>query len=530
MLITNIEKKTILDFINYKYANGFISVPNKIRVAAYARKSQEDEACSLETQLSEIHKFYMELKREFLGFQLEFNEIDIYTEDNVSGVFVDNRRELNKLLEKVRKKEYEIVIALKYDRIGRGTTSFEAVRDCLIANCCMLLSTIERDDGSETSELTRIVLGGISLYHARNSAKLSSLAMNFMAMEGKSTGRLPLGFKANKDHIIEVDETEAPIVKLIFSLTAQGESLANVVKRLDELGYKTRDGYNFTTSTITTMLRNEKYDGVYIYNNKKRKESEYRRTHRVLLGRFDEVRIENIIPRIIDHETFMKVQGILDQRKRNHFYSSNQEFKRDYLLSSKIYCKNCMKPMGGSMTSSHNCHYPLYVCSNKKRHVNDCYTKSVNADYIEPIIKNLITQYFNEILRQNHEIFGIIQKDTKVELEMQLNVLKRDLNRTTRDSKIIFSKILEETDELFQKEFKATYKDKLNKIEELNEQIIVTETKLVELNEIINNLIARPFEISEEQLFSDRNIAKRLVVGFIDSIVCDNDEVIIKFK
>ena len=63
-------------------------------------------------------------------------------------------------------------------------------------------------------------------------------------------------------HKVVINEEEAPIVKEIFTEYANGKSVCKIVKELNERGIKNR-GKPFITSTLYTMLKREKYTGIY---------------------------------------------------------------------------------------------------------------------------------------------------------------------------------------------------------------------------------------------------------------------------
>lgn len=527
MVLTNHEHDTLIKFANAKVENKFRNEPNILRFAAYLRKSQEDEANSLNTQLAEVKKMFEDLKSEFPNYQLILEDKDIYAEDGVSGLFLD-RGKLTKLINGSCKKEYDGVITLRNDRIGRGS-SFETIRNILLMNYCLIISTRDRDNGDAVSELMRYVLNGLNIYHARNAAALSSLSMNNLAKDAKCIGRLPLGFTADENKNIIICEEEAKIVRKAFELAASATPIIDIATTLNDLGYKTRDGFDFISSTIATMLRNEKYDGTYIYNNEKRKDSEYRRTHRVLLDQFSEIRLENAIPRIIDHNVFVKVQGILDLKKRTHFHHHDAQ---DYLLTGKIKCKNCSKALYGSSTISGSSHkrYRLYVCHNYKRHINDCHTRALNAEYIESIVRKVITSNINMLLQEHPELLATLHIDNQKQVEDQIRNIQKGISKLNREITKITDKIINEDDESLIERFKAKYK-------EIEKQIVAEQFELEKLqgslnviNSQVNDASTSKITITEDMLFENSVIGKRLVECLIDEILYDNDEIIIKFK
>ena len=89
------------------------------------------------------------------------------------------------------------------------------------------------------------------------------------------------------------------------------------------------------------MLRNVKYQGTYLYN----REDGKKKSKRVLLEKYDEVRTEGAIPAIVTKSTFDKVQNILNGRTQCR---PNLNSHSEYILTGKIYCAKCGLTMSGT--------------------------------------------------------------------------------------------------------------------------------------------------------------------------------------
>ena len=99
-------------------------------------------------------------------------------------------------------------------------------------------------------------------------------------------------------------------------MTVKGYSYRDIANYLNSNGYTNR-GKEFRVY-FNDMLRNEKYAGVYVWNLRECKMKLGKKTNRVLKPREEVIRIEGGMPKIIDDETFKKVQEILDKRKRHY--------------------------------------------------------------------------------------------------------------------------------------------------------------------------------------------------------------------
>ena len=83
------------------------------------------------------------------------------------------------------------------------------------------------------------------------------------------------------------------------------------------MGYRTRLGNTFSKETMYEMLRNEKYNGVYVFSRASSKNESGRRNNHMDKPVEDQIRIPGGMPKIVDDDTFAKVQSILASRKRH---------------------------------------------------------------------------------------------------------------------------------------------------------------------------------------------------------------------
>ena len=100
----------------------------KLNVSIYARKSTEDKTdTSIATQIENCREFVQKYDSLFT-----LSEEHIFQEDKVSGMYIENRKELSKLLNLVDKGIINVVVVARSDRFSRDS-----------ANMVMLLRKLE---------------------------------------------------------------------------------------------------------------------------------------------------------------------------------------------------------------------------------------------------------------------------------------------------------------------------------------------------------------------------------------------------
>ena len=190
------------------------------------------------------------------------------------------------------------------------------------------------------------------------------------ALKGKVVnGTPPLGYRVTPDKYLEIDPVEGPLIIKIFEMYAEGNTYAEIMMHLNELGHKTKRGADFNKNSITRIINNEKYLGKHIWRG-----------------------IEVKTPQIVSQELFDKCQ---DKLARIKPAPGRGKAKVDYLLSGKLFCGICGASMNGeSGTGRSGATYNYYKCHNAKKK-NTCTKKPVKKDWIE---QQVVLAMYHEVL------------------------------------------------------------------------------------------------------------------------------------
>ena len=118
----------------------------------------------------------------------------------------------------------------------------------------------------------------IKEYYSKNLAREVMKGMKETAYQAKHTGGLPpLGYDVNAEKKYVINEKEAESVRLIFEMYTARYTLSQMVDELNSRGFKTKAGAIFKSNSINSILTNEKYTGVYIFNKSAKKDAYGRR-------------------------------------------------------------------------------------------------------------------------------------------------------------------------------------------------------------------------------------------------------------
>ena len=194
------------------------------------------------------------------------------------------------------------------------------------------------------------------------SVELSQKIHRGMAINAEkclSNGSNPgLGFKVDAERRFYVDEEEAAVVREIYERYASGETKAEIIRDLKRRRVKTSLGKEFSPNSLSHLLSNKRYIGVYLYKGKE---------------------TPGGMPRILDDDLFYRVQSMMNKNKNA---PARTHGEGEYLLTTKLFCGHCKEMMvgyGGTSKTGRQYHY--YMC--KKARKKKCDKKIIGKQYIE---------------------------------------------------------------------------------------------------------------------------------------------------
>lgn len=159
----------------------------------------------------------------------------------------------------------------------------------------------------------------------------------------------PYGYRKSADGRMEPDEDVAPNVQMIFQWASEGNTAAEITRRLYAMNIPTpgeyrklkgKDYYNvsrtngvWSTSTVLRILEDQRYIGTYVIGKRKVKEIGSRHTQ--LKDESEWFKIPNHHPAIVSVDLFEKANASIKR------FSLLNKKPRDYLLRGKVFCGCC---------------------------------------------------------------------------------------------------------------------------------------------------------------------------------------------
>lgn len=347
--------------------------------------------------------------------------IDTYI-DEAKSATTSQRPAFQKMIADSKLRTFDIVLVHKLDRFARNRYDSALAKRELKRNGVAVFSVLENLDSSPESIMLESVLEGMSEYYSQNLAREVMKGMTQNALQGKHTGgRPPLGYDVDViTRKLIINEEEAKAVRLIFEMYADGKGYSEILEELFQRNYKTKMGKHFLKNSLYGILTNQKYQGTYIYNKSTSKFGDGTRNSHQYKNDDEVIVIDGGCPQLIDKETFAKVQKrIVGNRHRG----AKVNAKHRYLLTGKVFCKECGKAMVGNarFCGRGKNLYITYRCPTKK---HSCHNKEINSSYLENYVVELLEkEIFN--VSALKEISKKIHKEQKVDVCNKVREIKQ---------------------------------------------------------------------------------------------------------
>lgn len=310
-----------------------------------------------------------------------------YDDGGFSGANLD-RPALQRLLTDIKAGGINCVVVYKVDRLSRSLMNFAQLLEFFDKyNVAFVSVTQAFNTNTSMGRLTLNILLSFAQFEREIISERTKDKMGAARKRGQWLGgRPPLGYDiAENGKKLMINPKEAKIIKEIFKLYLEGNSLLKVAQILNEKGYRSKQGVSktgkayggtkFSATRIQAIINNVLYIGKVKY-----------------AGQIYDGQQEAII----DEETFKKAQEKLKQNRVERKAIKNIECTG--LLTHILRCNMCNTFMFHTYTMKNKTRkYRYYVCTNaQKRGYHSCPNRSLNAQAIEDAVINCLKQTLSD--------------------------------------------------------------------------------------------------------------------------------------
>jgi hypothetical protein len=327
-----------------------------------------------------------------------------------------------------------------------------------------------------------------------------------------------------KDGKLFINEEEAEIVKLIFSLYIQGFGFRSIQKKIDEIGYTSRNGTSFAMTTLKRIIKNEKYIGTLICN-KKHKDFDTKK----IIDMPEEYWIihENVIPPIIDKKTFDKAQEILESKKEKYGHNNIRgAYQGCHLYSKKIVCGTCNKTYWHQIYSKTS--YELWQCQLYRRYGKNtekgCNNPHIDHKILDTIVKKSIFNFIKNKKDYIDRAIEFLEKDSDTANDKKTyNSYCKKMDKLTKRRENLL--MMRADGEISKEEF-FNHKLKLENEIQITENLILEESKK---NKKLKNQKDKLTLLNEELILnykSYKEIPEDLIIELLSNVIIYNNNTI----
>lgn len=350
------------------------------RVAMYLRKSREDIEAEKQGK-GETLKKHREALFEFAKNQ-KLNVIEIYPEVK-SGEKLIYRPEMQRLLDDVENGEYQAVLVMDIDRLGRGDMQeqgliLNAFRE---SNTKIITPGKTYDLRDESDEL----MTEIQTLFARQELKIITRRMQRGRVQSVKSGnyigtRPPYGYEIRKEgkaRWLVPHPEQAEIVKQIFDWYVNGDPIdgemgANkIAAKLNGMGFKSYTGRSWESPSILSILKNEVYLGIVQWKKKEYKKTQTGRESKAR-PRDQIISAEGKHEALVSQATFQKAHERLKKKYHSPYQLTNGIANP---LAGLIRCGKCGRAMVLRPYTNQASHI---MCTNK-----ECDCRSSRFEFVE---------------------------------------------------------------------------------------------------------------------------------------------------
>lgn len=452
-----------------------------IRVAGYARVStgRPEQKTSFESQQKHYH--------ELIGRHPEWVDVGLYADEGITATSMRKRKNFLRMLQDCRDGKIDKIIVKSVSRFARNTVDCLATIEELTALNVDVYFELQNLSSLQDSKTTRLQLTMYASMAQEESETLSE-SVAYGIREGIKNGRYrqprAYGYSYDKENKrLHIIDEEAEVIRRIFNYFLQGMTVGQIAYELNKQQITPPKGNGWYESTITNILRNEKYIGNLVLQKTVSTDLKLRRR---VPNQGEQFRVVDNHAAIISKEMFERVQRefIYRDSLRGYGITGKAAYTSQYAFSNKMFCGHCGGKYRRHRYEKKNKktgeleHVFTWVCINHKLNGNEACPqtqvkeKSVEAafvaalntliedkdGFIETVIEN-ITEVLNTRLSESategdRAAYAALQKDLQV-------LLTTSLRSPTAESAREYERLVKEMEELKYK-IERDEKDRLN--------------------------------------------------------------------
>lgn len=538
----------------------------RVRMLLRVSSNQQLEADGDLSVQRQLVKEYVEKQADWVLDTKEYFEGSTSAYKNA----VTDRDILQEALNDARKREYDILVTYKDDRIGRRMWEIGAYVMTLKSNGVDIYTVKDGCISPENDDIMGQMVLALRYGNAQKSSSDTGMRVKDTAQKlvqkGKFMGgKAPYGYElvlsgeiskhGRALHKLQIIPGQAQVVQYIYNLSLHREyGSAKIAKHLNEDARFCLLAPNdiWKSATITSILTNPIYAGYTAYKRREHRNGKY---HRLDSAEWIKAEIPNRDIQIIDKDTWDKTQKRRMCRSAKYAGSAAHEnvrfaAKKEGMLSliDVIHCGYCGRKLTNGTKYSYwtvkatgekrACKIPIYRCPAAQEGMPHDKINRFRADRTERIVFACIGSYINalqikeEMIKEMECHNDIEAKEVRDEIER----LRKELEKTVCGIEVMQNHIPEAISgdyPLHVEELASAIQKQREKEALLKRLIYEKEKSLEEAEGFYDEWEKNEKEIpTPEQLFkeADRHTQRVFVNRLIERIDITGEQIKIRFR
>ena len=420
----NKERKiTIIEPVRQKIEITATEIPEKLRVAAYARVSteQDEQQSSYEAQVD----FYTR----YIQSNPNWEFVAVFSDEGITGTNTRKRDGFNLMIQKAMNGEIDLILTKSISRFARNTVdTLQTVRKLKAAGVEVIFEKENLHTLDPKSEVMLTIMSSLAQEESRSISENVRWGKQKSMRDGKVSLAYSrfLGYKKGLDGRPEIVEKEAVIVRDIYNYFLSGKTLNEIAALLTRMGIPTPAGKSkWCVSTVRSILSNEKSKGEALLQKTYTVDyltKEVRKNN----GEVASILVRHSHEAIIEPEVFDLVQEMLAENIKRR-----SKVRTKHPFAGKIVCGDCGGFYGHKVwrLRSTGEHYDVWYCNHKydgdepcssprlrETEIRDAFEKVLQAcGDLNPVYSD---ERWNELVqsvavyRGNHLIFTLANGET----------------------------------------------------------------------------------------------------------------------
>ncbi|WKY44862.1 recombinase family protein [Eubacteriaceae bacterium ES2] len=496
-------------------------IKNAVIYARFSSKMQNDGA-SIDLQLDACNEFARKN-----GYSIVRN----YVDEAISGTKESQRVQFMQMISDAENQEFSTVLVYKYNRFARNLNLQLKYEDLLDQSGVSLVAVTENYGDSHQAKLLKLIASWSAENDVIQISENVLRGQKSRARECRHCGGLPpLGYDVDpvtKHLVLSANTDEITAVKIIFDMRSKGYTYQEISDALTKAGVnRSKKGHSITKTTMLSILKNEKYMGIFVFNKSSPKDKRGKRNGHRQKNDSEIIKIPGGCPSIIDEQTFEQAQHV---RKNSNAAAGRARAKRHYLLSGLLYC-SCGAAYTAHYRNERPGHksYANYVCSGRQRNSQStCQNRGIEMTTLDAVVMDLIQKILLQNAQSLTDYLNISRSEKHTNLESNVQSLQRKIIEADKKITNLSSAIADGLyDQTLQNQLKNLIQTKTTLTEQIRELQSSTDSEPV-LLETVKEKLGKLSSFMQSNNIREVQMA---VSSIIDKIIIHQEHVEIILK